>query len=348
MIDEITIESYYSNNKWLPVVDVRSPKEFEKGHIPGAINIPLFSNEERARVGTIYVQKSREKAIELGYKFVTPKLQHFIDASREVAPDGKIIIHCWRGGMRSQSFAKHLHDHGFSEVHVIHNGYKAYRHMVLHLFEQPWNLKVVGGYTGAGKTHLLHYLEEQNYQTIDLEGIAHHKGSVFGGIGQPKQPTSEQFANNLYEKMRLLDPTVPLFIEDESLKIGNVSMPEALYQQIRSAIIYFIDVPREERARLLARDYNFDDIEPLAKAITKISKRLGGLQTQHALELLKQRKFYEVAITSLTYYDKIYLKGIQERDPNKIRMIPCYDTTPAVNAQRILESVKQDEFITTN
>ncbi|MGQ1946929.1 tRNA 2-selenouridine(34) synthase MnmH [Geofilum sp. OHC36d9] len=348
MLDEITIESYYSNNKWLPVVDVRSPREFEKGHIPGAINIPLFSNEERARVGTIYVQKSREKAIELGYKFVTPKLQHFIDASRAVAPDGKIVIHCWRGGMRSQSFAKHLHDNNFSEVHVIHNGYKAYRHMVLNLFAQPWNLKVVGGYTGAGKTHLLHYLDEQNHQTIDLEGLAHHKGSVFGGIGQPEQPTSEQFENNLYEKMRLLNPAAPLFIEDESLKIGKVSMPQTLYQQIRSAMIYFIDVPREERALLLANDYNFDNIEPLANAIIKITKRLGGLETKQALELLYQRKFYEVALTSLNYYDKTYLKGLQDRDPNKIRMIPCCDTTPSLNAQRLLDSVKQDECITTN
>jgi len=205
MLQEITIAEYYASYSHLPLIDVRSPGEYEKGHILQARNIALFSNDERAAVGTTYVQVSREKAIELGYKYVTPKLQDFIDESTALAPNYEIVVHCWRGGMRSKAFAQHLHDNGFKKVYVIKGGYKAYRNYILKFFAQPFKLYILGGYTGSGKTHILHEIEKNGEQVIDLEFLAHHKGSAFGAINEPQQPTVEHFENQLFECLRCFD-----------------------------------------------------------------------------------------------------------------------------------------------
>src|SRR5665647_2503716 len=153
MVTEINIEEVFSLQ--LPIIDVRSPGEFEKGHIPNAINISLFTNDERAHVGTVYVQQSQEAAIKLGYEYVTPKLQNFINDALNVAPKAEVIVHCWRGGMRSHAFAQHLSDNGFSDVKLIIGGYKTYRNYVLDTLATPSKIKVLGGYTGSGKTYIL-------------------------------------------------------------------------------------------------------------------------------------------------------------------------------------------------
>ena len=165
----------------------------------------LYEVITRAEVGTVYVRQSRDKAIELGYKFVTPKLQQFIDLSEGVAPAKRVVIHCWRGGMRSASFAQHLEDNGFQEVYTIKGGYKAFRNHALKTFDYPFKLNVLGGYTGSGKTEILKKLNAMGEQVVDLEDLAHHKGSAFGGIGQAVQPTVEQFENDLFEAFRKLD-----------------------------------------------------------------------------------------------------------------------------------------------
>lgn len=340
MLHVTTISEYYKQRKPLPIIDVRSPGEYERGHIPGAFNIPLFTNEERAQVGTVYKRQSREQAVELGTTLVAPKLQFYISESFKIAPDGRALIHCWRGGMRSQAFAQHLLDNGFKEVWLLKNGYKSYRRKVIKLFQKPWNLVVIGGYTGSGKTHVLHRLHDMGHQVIDLEGVAHHKGSAFGGIGQLKQPTSEQFENNLFEEYWQMDATQPVFIEDESLNIGKVNMPVPLFQQIRNSIDYFLEVPREERAKLLASDYSFQNVEPLKAAVLRISKKLGGLETKEIIELLEERKFYEVALRVLHYYDKSYLKGLQNRDSSKTVIIPCSSTNTSENVERIIAQLQ--------
>ena len=185
----------------LPIIDVRSPLEFEKGHIPGATNVALFSNEERAHIGTVYKQESQEAAIEIGYKYADPKREHYIREARKAAPDGRVIVHCWRGGMRSKSMAEHLENNGFTDVQVITGGYKAFRNYVLDFFQRSFSIKVIGGYTGSGKTEILQELKHQGEQVIDLERLAHHKGSAFGGIGQKEQPSVEQFENLLYKEL---------------------------------------------------------------------------------------------------------------------------------------------------
>jgi len=332
MISKIKIEEAFSCH--LPIIDVRSPGEFKQGHIPEANNIPLFSDEERAHVGTVYKQNSKESAIEIGYTYVEPKLNSFIADALKIAPNKKVIIHCWRGGMRSKSFAKHLSENGFVDVKVITNGYKAYRNLVLGDLEKPIQLKVLGGYTGSGKTQILQELKKLGNQIIDLEGLANHKGSAFGGIGQKEQPTVEQFENNLHSVWRKLDLSKPIWVEDESHNIGKVKIPMQFFNQIRNSKLYFLNIPKNERAKFLVSEYANRNTEMLKESILRISKRLGDLNAKKSIQLLDEEKFYEVALISLHYYDKFYLKGMKKRN-NEVVQIKFSSTDHLKNALKI-------------
>ena len=340
MLHEISIQKYYEKAPHLPLVDVRSPGEFQQGHIVGAVNIPLFSDEERAAVGTIYKKKTKEKAVELGYEYVTPKLQWFLKESAKVAKGGAIAVHCWRGGMRSHSFAEHLHENGFDEVYVIEGGYKAFRNYVLDFFEQKINLYVLGGYTGSGKTFILEELKLLGEQVVDLEGLAHHKGSAFGSLGETPQPSSQHFENELFEYWRHLDMQRPVWVEDESARIGCVQIPKVLYKQLRSSRLYFIDISKEERAKFLVTEYACFDSNHLAKSINGIAKRLGGQSVTAALEALKAKDYFRVAMITLQYYDKAYLNGVGKRDEKMIQRIPLQTVNHAENAKQLLEIKK--------
>jgi tRNA 2-selenouridine synthase len=335
MVHKITVEDFLRNNS--PLIDVRSPGEFKKGHIPGAINIPLFTDAERAHIGTIYLQVSQEKATELAYHYVNPKLDDFIFQSNKAAPHGKVTIHCWRGGMRSQLFAEHLNNHDFSYISVIEGGYKAYRNVVIHAFERPLQLKIIGGYTGSGKTHIIKHLTKAGQQVIDLEELAGHKGSAFGHIGHDRQPTSEQFENDLFDIWRKLNSLKPLWLEDESRNIGGVNIPMPLYAQMLNSRLYFLDIPKEVRAKQLVKEYANAVPELLAEAINKLKKRLGGLNTTKALQFLNEKNYFAVAMLTLQYYDKSYLKGLNYRNQDKIITIKAIEIDPVKNAKTILK-----------
>ena len=346
MVTEICIEDVFAL-KW-PIIDVRSPGEFAKGHIPGAVNIPLFANDERAHVGTVYKQQSKEKAIEVGYKYVNPKLDRYISESSDVAPDGKVIVHCWRGGMRSRSFAQHLSDNGFTDVKVITAGYKAFRNHVLNQFAVPAKLNILGGFTGSGKTYILDEIRRMGHQVIDLEAIAHHKGSAFGSIGELPQPTSEQFENNLFNAWRKLNFEQPVWIEDESLSIGSVNIPLPLFEQMRAAHLYFIDIPNQERAKHLVTEYTNCDKQLLVNSLQRITKRLGGKNVQLAIAALEEENYIEVALISLHYYDKSYIKGLNKRKADKVTHLSLSDTNHHANALKILKTATQYEHHQVN
>ncbi|MCU4176073.1 tRNA 2-selenouridine(34) synthase MnmH [Carboxylicivirga sp. N1Y90] len=337
MPQDISIETYLKQYQDLALIDVRSPGEFDKGHIPSAINIPLFSNDERAHVGTVYKQQSKEKAIELGYTYVNPKLEDFISQSLKAASNKKAVIHCWRGGMRSHAFAQHLSDNGFEEVYVIKHGYKAYRRLALNSFGDH-QIKVLGGYTGSGKTHILHQIKARGKQVLDLEKLANHKGSAFGSIGQDMQPSTEQFENNIYWQWRLFDKTKPVWLEDESPNIGNVNIPMHLFRKMREVPLIFVDIKKEERANHLVEEYaDKTHQEKLIDSVQRISKRLGHEATSKALNNLKQGNYYDVALLTLNYYDKYYLRGMNRRDAKKINILKLDTIDHAKNAQLILE-----------
>ncbi len=304
-----------------PVIDVRSPGEFARGHIPGAVNVPLFSDAERAVVGTLYKQQGRDPAMLEGLRIVGPKLAGMVEQARTIAPDGRIRVHCWRGGERSGSVAWLLDKAGFAEVHPLKGGYKSFRHHVLAALEQPVPLRVLGGYTGSGKTGMLHALAQAGERVIDLEGLAHHKGSAFGAIGQAPQPTTEHFENRLWQALHALGTDAPIWVEDESVMIGRVKLPNAFFQRMREAPVVFVDVPLEQRVQRLVADYGGAPKEQLAEAIDRIRKRLGPQHAKAALEALEAGDLHAVAAITLRYYDRAYLHGLAGRDPATVQRI---------------------------
>jgi len=335
MIREIEIQEYIKVCNSVPLIDVRSPGEFEKGRIPGAVNIPLFSNAERANVGTMYTKQSSEKAIELAYSYVNPKLESFIHDSRRITPKNQVAVHCWRGGMRSRAFAEHLAGNGFTEVLIVKQGYKAFRNLALTVYTPDAKLTILGGYTGSGKTRILKLLKEKGHQIIDIEGLANHKGSAFGGIGNNGQPTTEQFENNLFWEWKDLDHTKSVWIEDESHRLGNVNIPEQFYRLILEKPVFFLDIPKYERAKYLVQEYAGYNKSDLADSISRISRRLGGLNTKKALQNLEKGNYLEVALLVLTYYDKLYLKGLSARDQKLVFTLKVEDINPEINARSI-------------
>lgn len=320
-----------------PVIDVRSPAEFAHAHVPGAVSIPLFDNEERARVGTTYKQIGRDEAVLQGLDVVGPKLAGFVRQVRELAAYGDdMLVHCWRGGMRSGSFAWLLETSGF-RVATLQGGYKAYRQEVLQAFEQPQNIVILGGKTGSAKTDVLAQLQQRGEQVIDLEALANHKGSSYGRIGQLPQPTSEQFENLLYQQWTQLDPTRRVWIEDESRSVGVCFVPPGLWQQMRTAPVVFLDVDLEQRVDYLVDTYGQFPHEELLEATDRLKKRLGNDRHQLAMQAIERRDYAEVTRITLQYYDKAYLFGLAQRDSVQVHKIEVPGIDPAQNAETLIK-----------
>ena len=335
MADYIDVETFLNKPENIPVVDVRSPAEFEQGHIPNAINIPLFSNEERKTIGTLYKQKGKEKAILKGLDIVGPKMSGFVKQAKQIAPENKIRVHCWRGGMRSASMAWLFETAGLN-VELLRGGYKSYRKFIRSLFEKQIEIIVLGGKTGSGKTDILKSLKNLGQQVIDLEKLAHHKGSAYGAMGQGKQPTSEQFENDMAVEWMKLDFSKPLWMEDESKMIGSVSMCEPLYDSIRNGPVIFLEVPKYIREKRLVKEYATFDHQLISEATERIKKRLGGQNVKLALEALEKNDYQTVASILLIYYDKAYLKGLDHRDQSQVHRIRTDKDDPNANAELVL------------
>ncbi|MCP4498993.1 MAG: tRNA 2-selenouridine(34) synthase MnmH [Deltaproteobacteria bacterium] len=329
------------------VFDVRTPAEFEQGHIIGAKNLPLFTDEERVQVGTTYKKKGREKAILLGLDFIGPKMRSFVDEVIRVAgqpqADKPILMHCWRGGMRSSSVSWLMNLYGF-EVRVLEGGYKAWRGRGRERFDAPLKLRVISGRTGSGKTDVLEAMEKQNTQVLHLEGLAHHRGSAFGAVGLPPQPTVEQYENLLHEAIRHFDVDKEVWIEDESRMVGRCRIPEELWGQLRKAPAIFVASKMEARLDRLVRDYGDADKEPLRAAFTAIEKRLGGQNVKAALQALDDDNVREAAVIALKYYDQAYDRGKSRRIEDETRVAGEFDVDGAPDevASRLLAS--KDEF----
>ena len=335
MIKNTGVDSFLQLDSNIPVVDVRTPAEFAQGHICRAHNIPLFNNEERVQVGTTYKQVGREAAILLGFDLTGAKWSGFIKKALAIAPDKKIAVHCWRGGMRSGAMAWCLDLYGF-EVYLLTGGYKHYRRSVLDTFAKKINVRILGGLTGAGKTKVLHQLKTIGQQVMDLEGLAQHQGSAFGSMNKMEQPTQEQFENNLANELRLLDPQRPVWIEDESILIGKRSIPNALFLQMRGAPVTFLNVSAEARAASLLAEYGVLDKGFLKECTQKIWKRLGPEQTKNAIIAIEEDKMADFIRIVLVYYDKTYRNGLTKRDQAKIVEIDGNGTDALVNARLII------------
>ena len=294
-----------------PILDVRSPSEFAHGHIPGAVSFPLFSDEERAIVGTTYKQKGQQQAVKIGLEITGPKMVDFITKA-EVLGSKSFRVHCWRGGMRSESVSWLLQQYGF-ETQLLEGGYKAYRQELLRYFSEDLPLRVVTGYTGSGKTRLLHELASAGEQVIDLEGYANHQGSSFGNQNCDEQPTTEQFQNDLFDAFMKLDQKRTIWLEDESICIGRVSLPEPLFTQMNASPHVQIDVQKSIRIENLMRDYGQIDKAKLAVATRSITKKLGHKKAEAALGHIEVGEMQEAASIILTYYDSSYRKSVERK-----------------------------------
>jgi len=329
-IDNFILETNASIGSSI-IIDVRSPAEFEHAHIPTALNLPLFNNEERAFIGTTYKKQSREAAIKAGLPLFGTKMLSIIEKVESWIKNKQkendltkpsIYVHCWRGGMRSAAVAWLLDLYGYKVIQLT-GGYKAYRNWVLEQFTVTYPLKVLGGYTGSGKTEILQALQEKNYAVIDLEGLAHHKGSAYGAIGQLPQPSQEMFENILADKLfEVNKKQKSIWIEDESQRIGKVLIPTPLFHLMRNSTCYFMTIPFEQRLAFIVQGYGKFDAQSLIEATERIQKRLGGLETKNAVAHIMQGELKEAFSILLKYYDKWYEKNAKNEVVPKIKLIP--------------------------
>jgi tRNA 2-selenouridine synthase len=339
MIKTITIDDFLRLKEPVVLADVRTPAEFTHGHIPRAVNLPLFSNQERVLVGTTYKQVGREEAIMLGFDLTGPKWSGFIKQALEFAPNKKIAVHCWRGGMRSGAMAWALDLYGF-EVYLIEGGYKSYRRWAHRQFETEYKLLILGGMTGSGKTKILRELSRMGEQVIDLEDLAQHQGSSYGTMNRMVQPTQEQFENNLADQLKELDKNLSLWIEDESLNIGKLSLARPFWVQMTNAILINLQVPFEQRVSELVKEYGALDKDFLVEGTERIRKRLGPVQTRDAVNAIRESRMADFIRLVLVYYDKTYLKCINRKRSDKAFSFSLETIEHAVNAGKIMDFAK--------
>lgn len=378
------IEDFLNEAKTGLLLDVRSPAEFAHAHIPGAINLPLFSDEERKEVGTTYKQVSRKEAIKLGLDYFGPKMKVMVEeveklvCARQLSADDKaplktdcqpsttnsVFVYCWRGGMRSAAVAWLLDLYGFRTM-VLQGGYKSFRTSVLQSFETKYPFCMLGGYTGSGKTEMLYRLKEAGAHIIDLEQLASHKGSAFGNINMPPQPSQEMFENLLslelvraYKQIQQQENPCDdddyenastnnicrncIWLEDESQRIGHINLPMSFWNNMRSSPLYFLELPFEDRLQHIVEEYSTLDKERMLHAIGRIQKRLGGLDAKIASAELEAGNIEACFRILLRYYDKQYEKGLQNRDKldELLTRIPN-SSSPALLMQALLQPGKQ-------
>ena len=312
----LTLENFWSLREQLPLVDARSEGEFAQSYIPGAINIPILNNAERVQVGTLYKQAGPEKATLKGFELVGPRFHLIQREALRKFPAKKLILYCWRGGMRSQILSWLLTQVGF-EVYRLAGGYKTYRSFTFDAVRKSYPLIVLGGKTGTAKTVLLQKLKERGDQVVDLEGLANHKGSSFGAIGQPAQPTVEQFENLLAEQLWEIPLDQAIWVENESRRIGRIILPDNFYLQMTQSPRVEIEKSDEERIAHIANEYGALDQAELSAAVLRLQKRLGGDRTKQAVEAIRANQPEIWIPILLLYYDKTYEFDLQRHEVSK-------------------------------
>lgn len=338
MQETLSIDVFLSLSKALKVIDVRTPAEFEQGHIPAAINIPLFSNPERAEIGTLYKQQGADVAIQKGLSLVMPRVSDYQQRLMEHVRSEGILVHCWRGGMRSQSVADLIRNAG-KKAFTLEGGYKSFRRWVLQAFEEMYPLRILGGYTGSGKSYVLQKLAEQGEAVIDLEALAHHKGSAFGHLGMGIPPTQEQFENELAVQLRENQHAERIWLEDESRMIGKKVIPGTLYENMQQAPVVVLDVSFENRLQHLLKEYGQHPKEELRNSILRIERRMGPEQCKIALQALDNHDMKQVCALALHYYDKAYAHGLQKRTPQQRTTIQVQEMNWDHIAHQVLQEI---------
>ena len=330
------------------LIDVRSPAEFAEDRIPGAINLPVLSNEERAEVGTIYVQDSPFRARKLGAALVVRNAAtHLEGPLRDREGGWRPLVYCWRGGQRSGFFATLLKEIGW-RAETVEGGYRTWRRLVQRsLYEEPLphRLVLLDGLTGTGKTDLLHRLDALGAQVLDLEGLARHRGSLLGALpgGQPGQ---KAFETALVARLAAFDPARPVLAEAESSKIGDLSLPPSLWAAMQAARRIEVTAPPEARVRYLARPYAdlFADRDRLEPLLHQLIPLRGRATVEGWTQLLAERRFEDLsAALALDHYDPAYRRSRARHPAPSVLSVPAGDLTEADldrAAHRIAEAVR--------
>ncbi|MBJ6725132.1 tRNA 2-selenouridine(34) synthase MnmH [Geomesophilobacter sediminis] len=300
------------------LVDARTPLEYEEDHIPGAVNVPLLTNEERVEIGIIHKNDGPKAARLRGLALTAHRFPEMVDAVAKEAGGRPIVVYCWRGGLRSKTIATVLDLAGFPARQMI-GGYKAFRNQVSAFFQDfrhPTPLVVLHGMTGIGKTTLLAILEQRGFAVLDLEGLARHRGSAFGELGLTQALTQKRFETLLWDAIRKLPSDIPLVLEGESQRIGRLSLPGDFYDKMAQGIRVWCHAPVPVRVQRLIAEYGLPEYkEEMAEALGRIKKRLGG-KCYEELKGNLERWEMEPFMTGLIelYYDKVYYKNREWRE----------------------------------
>ena len=335
MAEALNAVEFLKSSEARLVIDVRSQGEHGQGHIPGAVNIPLLDTESRAIVGTVYKQEGREAAVLKGFELAGGDFHLKIRKVMSLDRGKEVCVYCWRGGMRSNIFAWLLSIAGY-RVTLLKGGYKAYRNWALSTLQQDRDILILGGYTGSGKTDLLHELKRGGECIIDLEALAHHRGSAFGALGQLPQPTNEQFENTLAQAWSRAE-NKRVWLENESRMIGVVKIPDHVFDQVRSAPVIAVNVSLEERVQRILAEYGKFPREALMEATLKIKKRLGDLRWRQANQLLLEDNVEAWVGMMLDYYDRFYAYGTAQRAETTVYNMDFTDESLSDRALKLLE-----------
>lgn len=311
------------------VIDARTPLEYDIDRLPGAINWPSLSNEERVTIGTMYKQVNAFEAKKRGAALVARNVASHIERELLDAPKSwKPLVYCWRGGNRSGALATILGAIGF-HVTLLEGGYKAFRHAVLSELpglSQRLQYRVVCGPTGSGKTRLLQALSAQGEQVLDLEALANHRSSALGHIPGVSQPSQKRFETLLWSSLRALNPARPVYIESESKKVGDLRVPDALMDAMRSSPCIDVHMPDDERVALLLEDYDFFVQDPghFCQRLLALRERRGEAQVQEWISTVRQGGTPEVVKSLLLlHYDPLYAQSIGRNFSHYAQAKPC-------------------------
>ncbi len=315
------------------IIDVRTPAEFAEDHIPGAVNCPVLSNEERITVGTLYKQVSPFEARKVGAALISKSIAHHLETRFHDYPKSwRPLVYCWRGGQRSGAMSIILAQVGWA-AHKLEGGYKAYRRDVLEKLEtlpQGFTFRVICGPTGSGKSHLLNALEKSGHQVLDLEMLARHRGSVLGRLPEQAQPSQKWFDSALLQTLQRLDTSRPVFVEAESSKIGLITLPPALISAMHASPCLLVETPLATRIAGLLEDYRHytENPEIFIEHLKPLYRFHGEKQLEHWSSLIRQGDFEAMVGELLTlHYDPSYFRATTRHYPNldKAQRVPLID-----------------------